>query len=286
MKLAFLIQAHKSFNQLEKLIYFLNKNNCDIYVHIDLKSEELYNELRKIKKKYKRLNLVKNRKNVIWSGFSQVEATLEMLKLANLQKYDYINLISGEDLLIKSLDEFKIFLKKNKGKEFIEFEDIGNKKWRLKKYSFFRENLNNRKLFFRVVDNIIRRLQPKIFERNNLQYFKKLYYGSQWFTLTGDVVEFILDFIKNNKIIEDFKYTACSDEHFFQNILLNSKYKEKCVNNNLRYIKWENKKNSPNILLLKDYEEIIESKKFIARKFDEKVDNKIINLFYEKGVKK
>lgn len=60
----------------------------------------------------------------------------------------------------------------------------------IKKIFFFRENLNNR----------------------------KLYYSSWWFTLTGDSVSFIL--------------------------------------------------------------------KFIARKFDEKVDGKIINLFYEKGVKK
>lgn len=123
MKLAFLIQAHKSFNQLEKLICYLNENDCGIYVHIDLKYENLYSKL-------------KNRKNVIWSGFSQVKATLEMMKQVNLQNYDYISLISGEDLLIKPIDEFKNLLKRYKGSEFIEFEDIGNKKWRLKKYSF------------------------------------------------------------------------------------------------------------------------------------------------------
>lgn len=53
MKLAFLIQAHKSFNQLEKLIYYLGKNDCGVYVHIDLKSEDLYSQLKNMQKNIK-----------------------------------------------------------------------------------------------------------------------------------------------------------------------------------------------------------------------------------------
>lgn len=283
MKLAFLIQAHKSFNQLEKLICYLNKDDCDIYVHIDLKSENLYSQLKNIQKKYKRLFLIENRKNVIWSGFSQIEATLEMLKLANLKKYDYISLISGEDLLIKSMDEFKMFLKKNKGKEFIEFENIGNKKWRLKKYSFFREDLNNRKLIYRILDNLIRVLQVRSLERKNLLYFSELYKGSQWFTLTGLAIEYILSFIDNNKsIIKDFKYTACPDEHFFQTILLNSNFKNSCINNNLRYIDWHDCKNSPRILQIHDFERLNFSNYFFARKFEQSLDKEIIDKIYTK----
>lgn len=70
--------------------------------------------------------------------------------------------------------------------------------------------------------------------------------GFSWFTLTGGALSFILDFVQKNNIIKILKIQLVQN------------------------IKWENKKNSSNILLLKDYEKIIESKKIIARKFDEK----------------
>lgn len=281
MKLAFLIQAHKSSRQLIKLIELLNSNNCSIYLHIDKKNQKLFEEIKRFEYKYKNLYLCKNRINVIWSGFSQVEATLELMKMVKFEenKYDYVSLISGEDLLIKSIEEFKKFLYENKGKEFIEFEDILYKKWRLKKFNFFRENMNNRKILFRIFDNIIRFSQP--FERNNLKIFKNLYTGSSWFTLTREAVEYILE-KSTLEMRMEFRYTACSDEHYFQTILLNSHFKNNIDNNNLRYIKWSQGKNSPDILLKNDLPFINkQTNKFIARKFDLNIDAEIIEELYK-----
>lgn len=280
MKLAFLIQAHKNYEQLYKLIDYLHKNDCDIYLHIDLKSELLYEKIKILEDMYKNLYLIKNRKNVVWSGFSQIDATLEMMKLADKKEYDYISLISGQDLLIKEVTKLKKYLEDNYGKEFLEYEDIGEKRWRLKKYSFFRENLNNRKIFYRLLDNLIRRLQLSIFERKNLLEYEKLYFGSQWFTLTGKAVKYILKISENKNIIKDFKYTACPDEHFFQTILLNSNFKNKCMNNNLRYIDWHDCKNSPKTLKIIDFERLNYSNYFFARKFDILIDKEVVDRIY------
>lgn len=279
MKLAFLIQAHKNLEQLSLLIDYLKKNSCDSYVHIDKKNKKLQEELMEKYKNVEGIYILDKTRKVNWSGFSQVEATLDMMKLANQNNYDYISLISGQDLLIRPVLEFKEFLNNNKGKNFIEFEDIGNKRWRLEKYSFFRENPNNRKISYRILDNIIRRLQPKTIKKNTFYSNLDLYFGSQWFTITGEAVNYILKEISNIKK-DEFRYASCPDEHIFQIILLNSEFKSKCINNNLRYIDWHDCKNSPKTLEIKDFERLKFSSNFIARKFDLDLEKELIKKIY------
>lgn len=55
------------------------------------------------------------------------------------------------------------------------------------------------------------------------------------------------------------KYCDASDEIYFQTILLNSPYKDICVNDNLRYINWSKDREGPAILVEDDFEEITKS---------------------------
>ena len=209
-----------------------------------------------------------------------VKATLILLNMVrdSNKKYDYISFISGQDYPIKSKEFIRTFLKKNAGKEFVEFEDISNYFWRLKCYNFFRENKNNRKLFMRVLDNTIRYPQKLLVRRNNFNNMK-LYYGSTWFTITYSCVLYILKYIEDNPEYEkQFKYSSCSDEHFFQMIIMNSHYKDSVVNNNLRYTDWSNGGNSPKTLTIKDYDKLKNSDKLYARKFNSDIDKDIIEM--------
>jgi hypothetical protein len=280
MRLAYLIQAHKNFEQLNLLLDKLQDENNDFFIHIDKTSDKLFAKLNNKFNDFKNIYIIKNRINVNWSGFSQVKATLKMMKKVknNKKEYDYINFISGQDYPIKTNKEIKEFLTKNKGKQFLEYSPIGNYYWRLKSYNFFREHPSNRKIYFKILDNLIRLLQKFLIKRNNLKNYK-LYKGSQWFTITYDCVKYIINFInKNPQYLEDFKYTACPDEHFFQIIIMNSYFKENVINNNFRYIKWSNNKNSPCILTDEDYTDLKESKSLFARKFDININHKILEI--------
>jgi hypothetical protein len=90
-------------------------------------------------------------------------------------------------------------------------------------------------------------------------------------------VKYILDFLKENPdYMKLFSTVLCSDEHFFQTILLNSPLKTQIINDNLRYINWDNP-SYPSILSINNINDVLESQCLFARKFDSEIDNKILD---------
>lgn len=281
MNLAYIMQAHTGEDQLIGLISKLTDKDTDIFLHIDKKSEQLYLNLTQKYASVANVYFVKDRVSVNWSGYSMVEATLELMNMVKGtdKKYSYISFISGQDYPIKSKKDITTYLTENEGKEFIEFRDIAHHFWRLKCYSFFRESKNNRKMYMRIIDNLIRYPQKALVRRNNFKNMS-LYFGSAWFTITNDCMLFILKYLKDNpEFYKQFKYSSCPDEHFFQMIVMNSDFKKDVINDNLRYIDWSLGGSSPKTLTIKDYEKLKKSKKLYARKFNFNVDKTIIEKF-------
>lgn len=281
MNLAYIIQAHTGENQLIKLVDLLSEVDTDIFLHIDKKSEELYLSLSKRYVSTENVYIMDDRISVNWSGFSIVSATLKLMNMVRDKdkKYDYISLISGQDLPIKSKEHIEAFYENNSGKEFIEFRDIEHNFSRLKCYNLFRENKNNRKLYMRVLNNIILYPQKLLVRRNNFNRIN-LYYGSGWFTITHNCMLYILKYLEDNpEFQKQFSYTSCADEHFFQIIIMNSQFRYSVVNDNLRYIDWSSAQNSPKTLTMDDYNKLKASDKLYARKFDCAVDKEIMDMF-------
>ncbi|WP_368246051.1 beta-1,6-N-acetylglucosaminyltransferase, partial [Clostridium paraputrificum] len=82
MKIAYLMQVHKNFNQIKLLTDKLVDNLTCVYIHVDKKNEELFNELKNEYIDNENVIVIDNRVNVNWSGFSQVQATLNLMKSA------------------------------------------------------------------------------------------------------------------------------------------------------------------------------------------------------------
>ncbi|NEO00078.1 MAG: hypothetical protein F6K50_32805, partial [Moorea sp. SIO3I7] len=72
-----------------------------------------------------------------------------------------------------------------------------------------------------------------------------------------------------------YRNTLVPDESFIQSILLNQSML-KIVNDNKRYISWTPP--YPAIMGVQDFESMITSGKHFARKFDDKVDAKVIDM--------
>lgn len=273
-----MIQAHTGEKQLIKLVNVLLSDENDIFIHVDKSNDGLFSKMKNAFKNTTNVFILDERINVNWSGLSQVNAALSLMRSIRdtSKKYNYIHYISGQDFPIKSQSEMNTFLTDHYGKEFIEYQDISDLYWRIECFNFFRENKNNRKLYLRMIDNMIRYPQKFVVRRNNFKGMK-LYYGSQWFTITYDCMLYILNYLDEDPdYLKKFHYTACPDEHFFQIIILNSPFKENVINNNLRFIDWSLGKNSPAILTIKDYSRLKSSQKLFARKFNLAVDDKII----------
>lgn len=308
-KYAYLIQAHNNINIFKELILNLSSNSdCDIYVHIDKKFD--INPFKKIMLENNLLNnvfFIEDRVNIKWMGFSQVEASINLMKEAiKNKKYKYISLLSGVDFPIQNLSSFHTFLDKNNDKEYISFWELNDRPDWLHKIQHyypidFIEIRNWKKNILRLLFwgtfFAIRKFLPK------RKFIPELipFGGSSWWTLTNNAVEYILSIYKERKdIVKYYKYTHAPDEMFFQTILLNSKYRKQVfmINEynkwqaqikdtsmldeklfNLRYIDWSGREDQyPVILDERDYQTLLDSNCFFARKFSEEKSNLLIEM--------
>ncbi|WP_020004471.1 beta-1,6-N-acetylglucosaminyltransferase [Brachyspira innocens] len=271
-RICFLIAAHKNQGQLLRLINHLKKD-FDIYVHIDKKSKLSL-------KSFDNVNIYKSIK-VYHGGVSQVAATLFLMREAFKNNYERYIFISGQDVPLKTNKEIINFFDENKDKEFISFENIKNNDGMYKEMSFRINAYNFGKLYRKLLS---RKFRESI---SNIPFIKRktpenIYYGSSWWNLSYNAIKYILEYVeKNPQYLNRFNYTWGSDEFFFQSILLTSSFKDKCVNDFLRYLIWG--VGTPINLQMKDYKKIKENIKdnLFARKFDENIDNDIIDKLYK-----
>lgn len=283
-KHAYLVIAHNNLKILRMLIDLLDYKDNDIYIHIDKKSniniKDINVENRKSKIKiYKEID-------VKWADFSQIETEMFLLKKASIEvKYKYYHLISGVDLPLKSQKYIHDFFLKNAGKEFIHFsgEKVNQKtknrveyKHMFTKYASFKKNWLLQKF-----DTVIVYVQKVMRKRNKIS---NIQYGSNWFSITDDLARYVLE--KEKWIQENFKHSSFGDELFLQTIVNNSSFKENLYtskfngdnHSNMRLIDW--KRGTPYTYRIEDYNLLMDSEYLWARKFDEKVDIRIVEKIY------
>lgn len=272
MKIAHLILTHANPLQLKRLIQRLAHPDADFYIHIDLKTD-ITNFL---SLNSENIKFIENRVAVYWGAYSIVQATVnsfeEILKAP--QKYDYINLLSGQDYPLKSTAEIHDFFKNNLGKAFMHTLSVENE-WqeaipRLTKYHLCNYHFAGK----HFVEKWMNKLLPSRKMPNNLIPVGR----SQWFTITTEQAQYIVTYLQENKHVKRFfELTWGSDEIVFQTILFNSKFQQEMVNDNLRYIDWSEGKASPKTFTITDLSILLNSGKLFARKFNESVDTAILD---------
>ena len=103
-------------------------------------------------------------------------------------------------------------------------------------------------------------------------------------SITDKAVGLILS--KKSIIMKQYRFSSCADEVYKQTIIGNSLLFDYVYDKNddykgcMRYIDWT--KGNPYIFRSADFEQLMSSDRMFARKFDEKVDPKIIELLYER----
>lgn len=281
-KIAILILAHDNENQLLKLVNRL-KSDFDIFIHIDKKCKLMIPSDKNVYvfKKYK----------VYWGSFNQIQATLLLLKEAYKNLYERYILISGKDIPIVSNEKIIDFFTNNNC-EYLEYEKLPRSCWvgngGFERLEYYFENMRQNtscvhdkflSLFSSRMFRLIRNTSRKLGYKRPIKV--PLYGGANWMNLTHHCLNYIFDYLTNNRdYIARYRYTRCADEIFFQSIICNSTFIKSTVNDSLRYIDWTSCSGSPKTLKIEDYDKIINSNKLFARKFDENIDNHIIKNIY------
>ncbi len=275
MKHGLLIVAHRDFSQLKELLSYFDED-FEIYLHLDKKSGFSDGQVKELSNT-RNVRLVTSAYSVNWGGHNLLKAILllasEAVKNKNLR---YIHLLSGQDFPIKALREFKRYFEDNNGKEFIEHFQIPSERWSEggfeRMWYFAPYDFINARGRYRPVLMLMLAVQKAL--RLKRPIAKKMpvpYGGSAWWSLTRECLEYVVKYTAVNPIFyQRLKNSFSPDEMYFQTIVMNSRFANKAVDDNLRYIDWIRNSSTgenPTILELQDLESIIASDHLIARKF-------------------
>lgn len=288
MEKAYIILVHKNAGQVKRLVSRLDDNHSSFFVHVDAKVNQHDFEVEFTSKH--RITFI-NRVATDWGKFGLVEATLNGLNaVKNFGKYfDRIILLSGQDYPIKSNEQINNFFSKSAYSIFMDHSELPNHhKWspdgglyRVNKYFFGFEG--HSKLAAKTA-NFLGMLLPSLGRK--LPADVKPFQGSQWWVISMDALDYILDYVRKNRSYVNFhKHTFAPDELFFQMILLNAdddKITSTIANDNLRFMKWPSLSNPhPELLKADDINEIKNSNALYARKFDEHQQAHIMDMIDE-----
>ena len=273
---AILISAYKDRDYLQRLVNFFRRD-FEVFVHIDKKSQIDPQDIQTnsnvhIFKKYV----------VNWGSINHLKAIFFLLQEAlKIDKnISYIHIISGGDIPVRKLSEFKKF----ENSKIIYMEHLKvtelNSPLINRRYNYGNRlpNKDARKRYVRLINKIYEVThKPK----SNIGKFNyhQLYKGLIWLSLSREAAMYVVNYEKENKFINDLKYITVPEEFYFQTILENSYLKPHIASNNLVFNDWSKPRNGslPAILDETDYDDIVHGPYFFARKIDKKISRKLID---------
>jgi hypothetical protein len=295
MKIALLILTHKDPVHLKRLINACNHPHVDIYLHIDKKSN-FHEEINKWNdtKLNNRITVIPS-SNVKWASISQTVARLELMKYAqNKGAYSHYIMISGQCYPIKPITQIVNKLKHSIGTSFIQHEAIPTPLLGInegldriecysynilgKKVTYFTRKMN---ITFNRKGEIINALLSFIHifkKKRSFPNYIKAYYGIDWWVLSSEAVNYIIDFAKSHPDYHQYNvHTRHTCEIYFPSILAGTDYKGLLVNESPHFMIWD-KENSAHPIILKEnnFDEIYESNALFARKFESSQSSELI----------
>jgi hypothetical protein len=266
-KQVFLIAAHKDPAQLNALVEQLRDDDFLIYVHLDAKSVIAPTEV------HPAARLVSDRVAVHWGSFSQVRATLHSLAqiVAEVPDFDKVLFLSAQDFPLLSNPALKAALAELGQHELIDTVAIGRApgQWAADyRYQYFYRHDGGKLL--RLACSLANRALRAGGRTRRLPRGLQPYGGSSWWALSRECVRVLLERVRREPgILRFFRSVSSPDEMFFQTLVMNSRFRDRVLPQNFRYIQWpEQGGRNPEILDEHDFERIAASKAHFCRKID------------------
>ena len=287
MKHAYMIMAHNEPELLKRLMSCLDHSDNDFYVHLDKKSSLVPEEIAAAVKQSKVIFI--ERKRVSWGDYSQIDCEMRLLERAVQGNYDYYHLLTGVDLPLKPNCEIDAFFQQNNGAEFISFDEEANKTRNfVQRYDgyYFAVTYSGSNALLKHVSALINKVLKKglrvvnKFVRRSRKYPDLVFMkGSVYFDITHAMASYVV--AQKDLIEKIFRHTLCCDEVFLHTIAYNSPYRDKITYSGTRFIDWSRHSNSPAILTMEHYNQLVQSTKLFARKFSSEHSAELIRILYQ-----
>ena len=280
MKCSFLIAAHAQPALLARLVARLRHPDASIFIHIDKATD-----IRPFRELFAREGISDihwaPRVQSAWGTFGQVRATLSLLREALKRDRESARfvLLSGQDYPIVPSSTIIRFFANQAAVNFISSAPLPRADWidaggfdRLRHWHFLMggwrlEYPSNpvpvaRRLL--IAHRLCEWLLPP---ERPLPKNLALHGGGNWWNLTREAVEGVLEYLRTNpSFLPLFRFSRSADEVVFQTILMNSG-PWPIENNDLRSVFWDGRNNEfPAFVTDADFEAIAASGALFVRK--------------------
>lgn len=120
--IAYLVLAHTAPTQLARLCRALDDGSADVFVHLDAKQDLAPFAAQPLPAG---VRFLEDRVRVSWAAWSQVEATLRLIRaaLGSGRRYSHLVMLSGLDYPIKPVAALRELFRRHPRRQFIRFID-------------------------------------------------------------------------------------------------------------------------------------------------------------------
>ena len=294
VRIAYLIFAHKNPDQLGRLLGKLYYPGCMFYIHVDAKSTVKPFVLAATQVPSASITWLTKRTPVSWGDFSLSAAYLNGFQtiLQKRPEPDFIITLSGQDYPIVTNQALHNWLANHIDQTILDYdvvtEDSPHLIERVDRYYLsikphrtivypypnpqdFKKRLFNATLRLSDLFNL-----PRQFPMGH-----QLYFGTNWFQVKPTTARYLVEFARSNPAYVKFaRTTFVPDEFFFQTILLNApdRIRNTIYNHRMTFMQWDRPEGSyTKPISVRELPNMLNSGKFFARKFDETVDNEVLD---------
>ncbi|MET0990539.1 MAG: beta-1,6-N-acetylglucosaminyltransferase [Glaciihabitans sp.] len=227
--IAFLVLAHSDPEQVRRLTERLHPH--DVYVHVDRKTD--------LDDGWLSLNaeLVADRVPVYWAGFSQVQATINLLRAAldSGREHERIVLLSGACYPIRPVKDLTKLFDDSPQLNFLKYVAVSGSGHlpKLTNRFYFRDRILSPEFVTRFasarrLERVIRKLLEVVclpLRKGRPAWTR--YHGSAYWAITGDCAREILKTVDSRlgrQMRRYYRTAFASDEQFFHTIVGNSRF--------------------------------------------------------------
>lgn len=270
ISIAYFLMVHRFPEQFQRLFNALYHPKNHYLIHVDQKAEpRVLEEVERFLVGFPNAYRLES-ENVVWGGYSMVQAELDGINylLDSGRHWDFFINLSGQDFPLKTQTYIRRFLAANRHSSFLKFANQATE----------RPDTMNRIAYCYTDDDV--GFPVSSHTRRFLENVTP-YIGGQWMMLTRDCCEFLCHSGEMKEFEDYYRHTLIADEAFFPTALMNSSFSGHLVNDDKRAILWVpdgDIKLRPKTFTAEDLPFLATGDNLFARKFDEEVDAKILDI--------
>uniref|UniRef100_A0A7M4EAS8 Glucosaminyl (N-acetyl) transferase family member 7 n=1 Tax=Crocodylus porosus TaxID=8502 RepID=A0A7M4EAS8_CROPO len=206
--LAYIITIHKELEMFVKLLRAIYVPQNVYCIHIDEKTSKDYKAaVQTIVNCFENIFLSSKRESVVYAGFSRLQADINCMKdlIKFNSQWNYVINLCGQDYPIKTNKEIIQYIKSKWNGKNITPGVIQPPHIKYRTHVSYKEYVHSGTSYVYPTKNV----------KNNPPHNLTIYFGSAYYILTREFVEFTLTDVRAKDLLEWSRDTYSPDEHYW-----------------------------------------------------------------------